>query len=190
MGTDPTRAKHQTIKNLHQGSLLLKQRGMLFPINNTEISADCNCCHSSKTTLPKRKDIKCLKAADRFIKDPPAVEKTYNCKRHTDNRHQNIAHSQCCYEYVGNRALPVVMVHGAKNEEISKDGHNIGNSKQNCFSPNKGFCSHSKLMEKCVGDHHSRPMNKKTGTATALETLKVQVSWETVELRRWESITG
>ena len=31
---------------------------------------------------------------------------------------------------------------------------------------------------------------KKTGTATALETLKVQVSWETVELRRWESITG
>ena len=49
--------------------------------------------------------------------------------------HQNIAHSQCYYKHVGERANPLVSVHSETNGEISTEGRHVDDSKQTCFSP-------------------------------------------------------
>ena len=76
--------------------------------------------------------------ANCFAKNLLSVEQSYNCKRHTAGRQQNIAYSQCYYEHAGKRTEPVVSVHGVKSEKIAEEGRNIDNSKQNCFDPSKG----------------------------------------------------
>ena len=77
-----------------------------------------------------------MKSTKRFAKHPPAVEQSCNCKRHTADRHQNIAYSQCYYEHVGKRTESVVSVHGVKSKQIAEEGRHIDNSKHNCFNPN------------------------------------------------------
>ena len=124
MGTDPTRAKHQTMKIYIKALCFLNSEGYFSRLTTQKYRLTAIAAIVPRLHFPNAKISNAWK------------RQTVSWKIH-------------------------LMVHGAKNEEISKDGHDIGNSKQNCFSPSKGFSSHSKLMGKCVGDHRSRPMNKK-----------------------------
>ncbi|RMX48093.1 hypothetical protein pdam_00002657 [Pocillopora damicornis] len=60
--------------NVPKRFLLLKQQGILFWPNNTEISADCNDSHSSKTVRSNCQCLKSLKSTKPFTKHPPTVK--------------------------------------------------------------------------------------------------------------------
>ena len=134
MGTDPTRAKHQIMKMYIKALCFLNSEGYFSRLTKQKYRLTAIAAIVPTLLVPNVNI--CLPATDCVTKDPPTVEKTCNCKRYTDSRHQNITYSQSYQEHVGNRAQPVVSVHSIKSEKISEDGHNIGNSKQNCFSTN------------------------------------------------------
>ena len=144
-GTDPAKARHHTMTMYINALCFLNNKRYFSGFTTQKNRLTAITAHGNHGDNSESQHGKTLKETVRFAKYPPAMEQSDNCKRHTAGTHQNIAHSQCYHEHVGNCSQPVVSVHGVKSEKISEDRHNIGKSKQNCFSPNQRLLSCGKL---------------------------------------------